>query len=192
MIQKKYLFLLLLLLLIVSNSCTSKQIENELHGSWYIFRTRIEGDPCVFYNNFTSNFMEIERNGHIVFPAFHLDNDTDTIRDKQGRWTMFFSAGKTYFEIYSEDSVFSGLFRMKFLYNSHNKRLFLELTSKEIYVLAVRTPLNDIDIFNPTKQNSRENRFKEVVRLSGGDFVDYDNAPFDTCPDFDKKPRVFL
>ncbi len=81
---------------------------------------------------------------------------------------------------------------MKFLYNSHNKRLFLELTSKEIYVLAVRTPLNDIDLFNPTKQNSRENRFKEVVRLSGVDFVDYDNAPFDTCPDFDKKPRVFL
>lgn len=182
-----YLFLLVALI-----SCSSKQIKNELDGVWTVFRIRINGDSCVYYRNFTSYSMLISEKGNIDFPAYH-SNEQVNIRDGHGQWELVLNEGKTFFQIYSEDSVFSGLFRMRFLYNPQNEKLFLELTSDGKYILASRNSINDIEILNPARQNSKENRAQAVVRLSGGEYVNYVTAPFDSCLDYiDQKMIIYM
>lgn len=191
--KKFFLIHLGIFLLIGLTSCTLRQIESELDGLWIVFRIRVNEDPCIYNRHFSDIFMDIGKNGDIEFPAFFQNKQTEMVENKRGQWNCFMDDGKTYLQIKSNDSVFSGAFRMRFLYDPNKKRLFLELTSSDKYILAGRSPINDVeDVYSPTKRNSKENRINAVVRLTEGNFVNYGYLPFDTCVDYNPEPAVLL
>lgn len=153
--MKKILVIgLLLQFAIVLSGCTKDTISNNLTGLWTVVKIRINENPCVYYD-FKFPSLEFYDNKSLLLMELDPESMIRHKNDSATPWKVVMRNGLSYLEVKEGEGLLSGLYRLQFVYDSVESRLFLELTSDKLYLLACHFDTDNIGA--PPSHNSSSN-----------------------------------
>lgn len=151
--KRKIVIGLLLPLTIVLSGCKKDAISNNLIGYWNVVKLRINGDPCAYYD-FKSPSLEFYDNKTLFLMEM---SEKSLIRHKNNTaspWKVILKEGLSYLEVQGGEGSLSGMYRLQFVYDSVEARLFLELSSYKLYLLACHFDTDNIGAPTPHTSSS--------------------------------------
>ena len=199
------IFGLLLSMSIVMSGCAQDTISDNLTGLWTVVKIRIDGNPCAFYD-FKSPSLELYDNKTLLLMELDAESLIRHKNDCASPWKVVMRKGIPYLQVEGGEGTLSGLYRLQFVYDSVESRLFLELTSDNLYLLACHFDTDNIGA--PPSQNSSstngagllEPEYQEpvfqvirperqyllekapyLVKISHGRIATFGHNPYDTC-----------
>ena len=150
--MKKILVIgLFLSLTIVLCGCKKDTISNNLTGLWNVVKIRIDGDPCAYYD-FKAPTLEFYDNKTLLLMELDPESMIRHKNDHASPWKVVMRDGLSYLEVKEGEGLLSGLYRLQFVYDSVESRLFLELSSDKLYLLACHFDTDNIGV--PPSNNS--------------------------------------
>ena len=190
---------------IVMSGCAQDTISDNLTGLWTVVKIRIDGNPCAFYD-FKSPSLELYDNKTLLLMELDAESLIRHKNDCASPWKVVMRKGIPYLQVEGGEGTLSGLYRLQFVYDSVESRLFLELTSDNLYLLACHFDTDNIGA--PPSQNSSstngagllEPEYQEpvfqvirpecqyllekapyLVKISHGCIATFGHNPYDTC-----------
>ena len=197
---------LLLPLTIVLSGCKKDTISSNLIGYWDVVKLRINGDPCAYYD-FKSPSLEFYDNKTLFIMEM---NEESLIRHKNNTaspWKVIMRDGLSYLEVKEGEGTLSGVYRLQFVYDSVESRLFLELSSDKLYLLACHFDTDNIGappshnsssnhgigllepeyqepVFQVTRPEERQYLLRKVpylLKITHGRITTFGHNPYDKC-----------
>ena len=205
--MKKILFIgMLLQFAIVLSGCTKDTISNNLIGLWTVVKIKINEDPCAFYD-FKFPSLELYNNKTLLLMELDPESMKRHKNDGASPWKVVMRDGLPYLEVKEGEGTLSGLYRLQFVYDSVESRLFLELTSDTLYLLACHFDTANIGappshnsssnhgiglleteyqepVFQVTRPEERQYLLRKVpflLKITHGRITTFGHDPFDKC-----------
>ena len=205
--MKKILVIgLLLQFAIVLSGCTKDTISNNLTGLWTVVKIRINENPCVYYD-FKFPSLEFYDNKSLLLMELDPESMIRHKNDSATPWKVVMRNGLSYLEVKEGEGLLSGLYRLQFVYDFVESRLFLELTSDKLYLLACHFDTDNIGappshnsssnhgiglleteyqepVFQVTRPKERQDLLHKVpflLKITHGRITTFGHNPFDKC-----------
>ncbi|MBO7446655.1 MAG: hypothetical protein J6T86_09645 [Bacteroidales bacterium] len=203
--KRKIVIGLLLSLTMVLSGCTKGTISDNLTGLWTVVKIRIDGDFCAYYD-FKSPTLELYENGTLLLMELDSESQIRHHNDCASPWKVVLKNGLPYLQVQGGEGTLSGQYRLQFVYDTVESRLFLELTSDSLYLLACHfdtdnigappshstssasgTGLSEPDYQEPVFQVARPEReyllkkAPHLVKITHGRFTTFGHNPYDQC-----------
>ena len=205
--MKKILVIgLLLQFAIVLSGCTKDTISNNLIGLWTVVKIRINENPCAYYD-FKFPSLEFYDNKSLLLMELDPESMIRHKNDSAAPWKVVMRNGLSYLEVKEGEGTLSGLYRLQFVYDSVESRLFLELTSDKLYLLACHFDTDNIGappshnsssnhgiglleteyqepVFQVTRPEERQYLLRKVpflLKITHGRITTFGHDPFDKC-----------
>lgn len=203
--KRKKVIGLFLPLAIILSGCAQDTISNNLIGLWTVVKIRIDGNPCVFYD-FESPSLELYNNKTLLLMELDVESQIRHKNDCASPWEVVMRKGVPYLQVEEGDGTLSGLYRLQFIYDSAESRLFLELTSDKLYLLACHFDTDNIgappsytsssthgirlleqeyqepvfQVIRPERQYLLE-KAHYLVKITHGRITTFGHNPYDKC-----------
>lgn len=203
--EKKIVFGLLFPLTIILSGCAQDTISNNLTGLWNVVKIRINGDPCAYYD-FKLPSLELYDNKTLLLMELDVESQIRHNNDHSVPWKVIMRKGVPYLQVKGGKGTLSGLYRLQFVYDSVESRLFLELTSDDLYLLACHFDTDDIgappsytsssthgigllepeyqepvfQVIRPERQYLLE-KAPYLVKITHGRIATFGHNPYDKC-----------
>ena len=204
--KRKIVIELLLPLAIVLSGCAQDTISNNLIGLWTVVKIRINGDPCAYYD-FKLPSLELYDNKTLLLMELDPESQIRHKNDCASSWKVVMRKGVPYLQVEGGEGTLSGLYRIQFVYDSVESRLFMELTSDKLYLLACHFDTDNIGAppsYNTSssthgigllEQESQEPVFQVIrperqyllekapylVKITHGRITTFGHNPYDKC-----------
>jgi hypothetical protein len=205
--MKKILVIgLLLPLTIVLGGCKKDTISNNLIGLWTVVKIRINEDPCAYYD-FKAPTLEFYDNKTLLLMELDPESMIRHKNDHASPWKVVMRDGLSYLEVKEGEGTLSGLYRIQFVYDSVESRLFLELSSDKLYLLACHFDTDNIGtppsnssssnhgigllepeyqepVFQVTRPEERQYLLRKVpylLKITHGRIATFGHNPYDKC-----------
>lgn len=205
--MKKILVIgLLLQFAIVLSGCTKDTISNNLIGLWTVVKIRINENPCAYYD-FKFPSLEFYDNKSLLLMELEPESMIRHKNDCATPWKVVMRNGLSYLEVKEGEGTLSGLYRLQFVYDSAESRLFLELSSEKLYLLACHFDTDNIGsppsnnssssygvgllepeyqdpVFQVIRPKERQDLLHKVpflLKITHGRITTFGHNPFDKC-----------
>ena len=203
--ERKLVFSLLFALTIILSGCAQDTISDNLIGLWSVVKIRIDGNPCAFYD-FKSPSLELYDNKTLLLMELDVESQIMHKNDHPVPWKVIMRKGIPYLQVEEGEGTLSGLYRLQFVYDSVESRLFLELTSDNLYLLACHFDTDNIgappshtsssthgagllepeyqepvfQVIRPERQYLLE-KAPYLVKITHGRITTFGHNPYDKC-----------
>lgn len=158
--ERKIVFGSLFALTIIMSGCAQDTISDNLIGLWTVVKIRIDGNPCVYYD-FKSPSLEIYDSKTLLLMELDVESQIRHKNDYASPWKVIMRKGIPYLHVAGGEGTLTGLYRLQFVYDSVESRLFLELTSDKLYLLACHFDTDNIGA--PPANNSSSDHGIELL-----------------------------
>ena len=160
---------------------------------------------CAYYD-FKLPSLEIYDNKTLLLMELDVESQIRHKNNHPAQWKVIMRKGIPYLQVEGGEGTLSGLYRLQFVYDSVESRLFLELTSDNLYLLACHSDTDNIgappsrtsssthgiglleqDYQEPVFQVIRPERqylLKKapyLVKISHGHITTFGHNPYDKC-----------
>jgi len=205
--MKKILVIgLLLPLTIVLGGCKKDTISNNLIGLWTVVKIRINEDPCAYYD-FKAPTLEFYDNKTLLLMELDPKSMIKHQNDCTSPWKVIMRDGLSYLEVKEGEGTLTGEYLLQFVYDSVESRLFLELSSDKLYLLACHFDTDNIGtppsnssssnhgigllepeyqepVFQVTRPEERQYLLRKVpylLKITHGRIATFGHNPYDKC-----------
>jgi len=144
---------LLLPLTIVLGGCKKDTISNNVIGLWTVVKIRINEDPCAYYD-FKAPTLEFYDNKTLLLMELDPKSMIKHQNDCASPWKVIMRDGLSYLEVKEGEGTLTGEYLLQFVYDSVESRLFLELSSDKLYLLACHFDTDNIGTPPPNSSSS--------------------------------------
>ena len=193
-------------MLIVMSGCAQDTISDNLTDLWTVVKIRIDGNPCAFYD-FKSPSLELYDSKTLLLMELDVESQIRHKNNHPAPWRVIMRKGIPYLQVEGGEGTLSGLYRLQFVYDSVESRLFLELTSDKLYLLACHFDTDNIGappshnsssnhgiglleteyqepVFQVTRPEERQYLLRKVpflLKITHGRITTFGHDPFDKC-----------
>jgi len=197
---------LLLPLTIVLGGCKKDTISNNLIGLWTVVKIRINEDPCAYYD-FKAPTLEFYDNKTLLLMELDPKSMIKHQNDCASPWKVIMRDGLSYLEVKEGEGTLTGEYLLQFVYDSVESRLFLELSSDKLYLLACHFDTDNIGtpppnssssnhgigllepeyqepVFQVTRPEERQYLLRKVpylLKITHGRIATFGHNPYDKC-----------
>jgi len=197
---------LLLPLTIVLGGCKKDTISNNVIGLWTVVKIRINEDPCAYYD-FKAPTLEFYDNKTLLLMELDPKSMIKHQNDCASPWKVIMRDGLSYLEVKEGEGTLTGEYLLQFVYDSVESRLFLELSSDKLYLLACHFDTDNIGtpppnssssnhgigllepeyqepVFQVTRPEERQYLLRKVpylLKITHGRIATFGHNPYDKC-----------